>query len=93
MQDNTNTSQQETTLYNIVDRAQVGIKISAREQEVLRLISYEYTCKEIASILFLSTHTIDSHKKNLKIKLDVKNTAGLVRRGFELGILQIINAA
>jgi len=67
--------------------------ISAREREVLQLISYEYTTKEIATTLFLSTHTIDSHKKNLKLKLDVKNTAGLVRRGFELGILQIINAA
>jgi len=67
--------------------------ITAREREVLSLISYEYTSKEIASSLFLSTHTVDSHKKNLKVKLDVKNTAGLVRRGFELGILQIINAA
>jgi len=69
------------------------INITAREREVLRLISYEYTSKEIASSLYLSTHTVDSHKKNLKLKLDVKNTAGLVRRSFELGLLQIINAA
>lgn len=67
--------------------------ISPREQEVLRLISYEYTSKEIASSLYLSQHTVDSHKKNLKVKLDVKNTAGLVRKGFELGILQIVTAA
>jgi len=61
--------------------------ISNREMEVLRLIAYEHTSKEIASRLYLSWHTVESHKKNLKDKLDVRNTAGMVRRGFELGIL------
>ena len=61
--------------------------ISDRECEVLKLISQEYTTKQIASTLYLSPHTVDSHKKNLKLKLDVKNSAGLVRRGFEMGIL------
>ena len=61
--------------------------ISTREKEVLHLIAHEYTTKEIAHTLFLSPHTVDSHKKNLKLKLDVKNSAGLVRRGFEMGIL------
>ena len=65
-------------------------KISSREKEVLRMVSFEYTTKEIADQLFLSTHTIDSHKKNLKIKLDVRNSAGLVRRGFEMGFLQAV---
>jgi len=67
--------------------------LSQREKEVLQLVAYEYTTLEISKKLFISTHTVDSHKKNLKSKLDVKNTAGLVRRGFELGFLQIINAA
>ena len=62
--------------------------ISNREIEVLKLIAYEHTSKEIASTLFLSRHTVDSHKKNLKNKLDVRNTAGMVRRGFELGLLR-----
>jgi len=65
----------------------VSIKLSDRESEVLRLISHEYTTKQIAHTLYLSPHTVDSHKKNLKMKLDVKNTAGMVRRGFEMGIL------
>ena len=67
--------------------------ISEREREVLFLVAHELTTQEIATRLFLSVHTVDSHKKNLKFKLSVKNTAGLVRRGFELGILQITNAA
>lgn len=67
--------------------------ISEREREVLVLVANELTTQEIANRLFLSAHTVDSHKKNLKAKLNVRNTAGLVRRGFELGILQITNAA
>lgn len=64
-------------------------KISNREIEILNLIAYEYSSREIAERLFLSFHTVDSHKKNLKAKLDVRNTAGMVRRGFELGILHV----
>lgn len=61
--------------------------ITKREKEVLKLVAYEYTTKEIANHLFLSEHTIDTHKKNLKLKLDVRNTAGMVRKGFEVGLL------
>ena len=66
-------------------------KISRREQEVLELVANEYTTPQIASELFLSRHTIDSHKKNLKTKLNVKNSAGMVRRGFELGLLRMMS--
>ncbi|MEL6390067.1 MAG: helix-turn-helix transcriptional regulator [Bacteroidota bacterium] len=62
--------------------------LSSREREVLRLVAHEYTTPEIARLLYLSTHTIDTHKKNLKMKLDVRNSAGMVRRGFEIGLLQ-----
>ena len=61
--------------------------ISNREQEVLKLIAFENTSKEIAAQLFISTHTALSHRKNLMEKLEAKNTAGLVRKGFELGLL------
>lgn len=61
--------------------------ISKREIEVLRLIANEYTTKEIATQLFVSPHTIDSHRKKLMEKWDVKNSAGLVRVGFQSGVL------
>ena len=61
--------------------------ITNREREVLRLIAYEYTAKEIASELFISQHTVDSHRKKLMEKLKAKNTAGMVRKGFEWGLL------
>lgn len=61
--------------------------ISQREQEVLRLVANEHSTNQIASILYISDHTVNSHRKNLMRKLDVKNAAGLVRVGFELGFL------
>ena len=63
--------------------------ISNREIEVLEKISYGLTSKEIARVLYLSPHTIEQHRKNLLSKLDVKNTAGLVRKGFEHGFLSM----
>lgn len=63
--------------------------ISEREKEVLRLVAFEYSSKEIAQELFISTNTVNTHKKNLRSKLDVKNLAGMVRKGFELGILEL----
>lgn len=63
--------------------------ISNREKEILFLIAHELTAKEIASLLFISTHTVDTHRKNLMEKLKVRNSAGMVRRGFESGLLQI----
>jgi len=63
--------------------------VSPREQEVLQLIAFEHSSKEIARQLFISEHTVISHRKNLIAKLNVKNTAGLVRRAFEAGYLKI----
>jgi DNA-binding CsgD family transcriptional regulator len=62
--------------------------ISKREQEILHLISYEYSSINIAEKLFISINTVITHRKNLLAKLNAKNTAGLIRRGFELGYLK-----
>lgn len=64
-------------------------QISQREKEVLRLISYEYTTQEIAARLYISANTVMSHRKRLLSKLSVSNTAGMMRRGFEYGLLQL----
>ncbi len=65
------------------------IHISPREQEILHLIAYEHNSREIAQELYISQHTVLSHRKNLMAKMDVKNTAGLVRKAFEYGYLQL----
>lgn len=61
--------------------------ISTREFEVLRLIAFENTIDEIASLLYISPHTVISHRKNIMSKLNVTNTAGMIRRAFEKGLL------
>lgn len=61
--------------------------ITKREKEVLELISKEYTTREIAQELFVSTNTVDTHRKNILMKLDCRNMAGMIRRAFELRLL------
>ena len=57
--------------------------LSRREKEVLELIAEGYTNPEIAERLFISSFTVDSHRKNLIAKLNVKNTASLVKLAVE----------
>ena len=63
------------------------ISLTKREKEVLKLIAKEFTTKETASQLFLSKHTIESYRKNLISKLNVRNLAGLTRYAMEEGLL------
>lgn len=65
------------------------IKLSYRESQVLKDISLGKTTKEIAEGLYLSNHTVVSYRKALFQKLDAQNAPSLVRRGFELGYLQL----
>lgn len=60
--------------------------LTKREKEILRLIAKEKTTSEIAEMLFISTHTVDTHRKNLLSKLGVKNAAGLVKYAIDYGI-------
>jgi DNA-binding NarL/FixJ family response regulator len=53
--------------------------LTRREKEVLSLIAEGLTNHEIAEKLFISTSTVDTHRKNLLSKFEVKNTATLIR--------------
>ena len=66
-----------------------SFSISNREKQILNLIAHEYTAHEIARQLYISKHTVDSHRKNLLEKLAVRNTAGMVRVAFEHGIFRL----
>jgi DNA-binding NarL/FixJ family response regulator len=54
------------------------MSLSEREIEVITLIAEGNTNQQIAEILFLSAHTVNTHRKNIMSKLGVKNTAGIV---------------
>ena len=57
--------------------------LTRREKEILELIAEGYTNPQIAEKIFLSQFTVDSHRKNLMAKLNVKNTASLIRLAVE----------
>ncbi len=53
--------------------------LTRREKEILELISEGLTNQEIAQKLFVTVTTVDSHRKNMLTKFNVKNTAALVK--------------
>jgi len=63
-------------------------KLTERELEILSLICEEYSSQEIADKLFISFHTVESHRANLMNKAGVKNTAGLVRWAVENDLIR-----
>ncbi|WP_028788850.1 response regulator [Terrimonas ferruginea] len=63
-------------------RKSTQVLLTRRETEILRLIAEEYTNQEIADKLFISLRTVETHRLNISQKLDVKNTAGLVREAY-----------
>lgn len=74
--------------YDHVDAADPGelfddkflnkFKLSPRELEIIALVSNGLTNNEIADKLFLSVHTVMTHRKNILHKLDVRNTAEML---------------
>ena len=62
-------------------------ELSSREKEILILIAQEFTGSEIAEKTFISLNTVNTHRRNLISKLNVKNTAGLVKYAIEYGLL------
>ncbi|MDQ7786050.1 MAG: response regulator transcription factor [Thermodesulfovibrionales bacterium] len=62
--------------------------LTTREREVLKLIASGFTNKQIASQLFISVKTVETHRTNIMQKLDVHTTADLVRYAIKTGILE-----
>lgn len=62
--------------------------LTGRERQVLQLIAEEKTTKEIAVILGVTVKTAETHRTKLMEKLDIHNTAGLVRYAIRRGLVQ-----
>jgi DNA-binding NarL/FixJ family response regulator len=61
--------------------------LTPREREVLQLIAEGKSNKEISRELEMSVKTVDSHRRNLMVKLDIHETAGLVRYAIRTGLI------
>ena len=66
----------------------MDIEISDREKDIIRLIADGLSTNEIGEKLFLSAHTVNTHRKNILSKLNVKNSAGVIRYGIQTGIVK-----
>lgn len=76
----------QSSLSDSVHQRKPHLLLTKREQEVLQLIASNLTSKEIAETLYLSKRTIDHHRNNLLLKMDVKNTAALIAKAIKLGL-------
>jgi len=64
-----------------------GDVLSSRERQVLQLVAEGKTTKEIAGVLGVSIKTADSHRARIMRKLDIHDTAGLVRYAIRRGLI------
>lgn len=74
-----------TERFHVRGSEAIYVALSKREKEVVQLICREHTTQEIATALFVSAQTVDTHRKNILHKLDLRNTAGLVKYAMERG--------
>ncbi|MGZ3885451.1 MAG: LuxR C-terminal-related transcriptional regulator, partial [Bacteroidia bacterium] len=65
-----------------------GVTVTEREIEIVKLIAEGYSNKQIADKLVLSTHTVNTHRKNIMNKLAVNNTAGIVMFAVKNNLLE-----
>lgn len=68
-------------------KAQILAIPTKRELEILNIISYGLTIDEISTKLYISRETVKTHRKHLLRKFNARNTAELIRKGFECQLL------
>jgi len=70
------------------NKTEENVQLTRREKEILSLICQELSNPAIAEKLFISQETVNSHRKNLLRKLNVKNTAGMVKYAMGKGLIE-----
>jgi two-component system response regulator NreC len=71
------------------DNSKIHIKdpLTKREMEILRLICDGFSSKDISEKLFISINTVETHRKRILLKLNVKNSVGVVKYALENHII------
>jgi DNA-binding NarL/FixJ family response regulator len=64
-------------------------RLTNREKEILQLIAEGYTSKQIGEKKFISVKTVENHRANIMNKLDIHETAGLVRYAIQIGLVDL----
>jgi len=66
----------------------IVVHLTSREREVLQLIAEGRANKEVAADLGISIKTVEKHRQNVMLKLDLHDTAGLTRYAIAAGIIE-----
>lgn len=72
---------------DVVDPGCAGVSLSKRELEVIQLIAEGFTNPQISDRLFVSPHTVTTHRRNILQKLGVNNTAAVVMYAVQSGLV------
>ncbi|HFQ4943572.1 TPA: response regulator [Vibrio vulnificus] len=72
----------------IVPAAQRPNPLSRREEAVLKLVAQGHSSKKIATLLEISYRTVETHRHNIKHKLDLNSTAELAKYALEQGLIE-----
>jgi DNA-binding CsgD family transcriptional regulator len=62
--------------------------LTKREKGILKLIANDYSNKEVSDLLFISIHSVKTHRKNIYKKLDIHKTSQLVRIAIAMELLK-----
>ncbi len=73
--------------FPIQDNFSKEFSLTKREIEIIGLLVQEKSSLEIAELLFISAFTVNTHRKNILKKLDIKNTAGIVKFAVQNGLI------
>ncbi len=63
--------------------------LTAREQEVMRLLAEGFSAKEVAERLFISPKTVENHRTNIMKKLDLHSSIELIRYAAKIGLIDV----
>ncbi|MDF2154313.1 response regulator transcription factor [Vibrio sp. CAU 1672] len=72
----------------VVPVAQKPNPLSRREASVLKLVAQGHSSKKIATLLDISYRTVETHRHNIKHKLDLHSTAELAKYALEVGLIE-----
>jgi len=78
-----------TVLRGMLTKDEIVEPLTARERQVLQLIAEGYSTKELAHFMSITVRTGESHRASLMDKLNIHNTAGLVRYALKQGLAQL----
>ena len=69
-------------------RSMFDVPLTIREREIIKMVAEGLTNQQIADKIFISPRTVEKHRMNINAKMEVTNTAGLIREAIKRGLVE-----